>query len=181
MDITVRKLEAHDNVRDFDCGNGQLNEYLRRYAYANQRRMFGVTYAAVCCTTDPCKVIGYFTLANTSIPRQGLSESFLKGTPKYQSLPAFLLARIAVDKEYQGKQIGELLLSRCFECCLAVAKVSGARYVIAHVKTSAISWYERFNFSHIEGGEPDEQVKMFIDLEVVRSAIDLRSVQGGAN
>lgn len=181
MDITVRKLESGDNVKEFDCGNVQLNEYLRRYARANQRRMFGVTYVAVCCSFDPCKVIGYFTLANTSIPRQGLPESFLKGTPKYQGLPAFLLARIAVDLKFQKRQIGELLLSRCFECCLTVTKVSAARYVIAHVKPSAITWYERFNFVHIEGGEPDEQVKMFVDLEVVQSAIDLRAVAGGAN
>src|SRR5271155_4488713 len=138
MDITIRKLEANDHVKDFDCGNPQLNEYLRRYAHNNQRRMFGVTYVAVCCSTNPCKVIGYFTLANTSISRQGMPEDFLKGTPKYQSLPAFLLARLAVDSQFQRKQIGELLLSRCFEFCLTVAKVSAARYVLAHVKPAAI-------------------------------------------
>lgn len=175
MDITVRKLEAGDDTKGFDCGNSQLNEFLSRHALTNQRRMFGVTYVAVCCDKGHCKVIGYFTLANTSIPREGLPESMLKGIPKYQVLPAFLLGRIAVATEHQGKHIGELLLSRCFEHCLAVTKVSGARYVIADAKPTAVSWYERFNFIRIEGNELRDSVKMFVDLEVIQSAIDLRS------
>jgi len=133
--------------------------------------MFGVTYVAV-CHQQPHNVLGYFTLANTSIPRQGLPEDMLKGTPKYQGLPAFLLGRLAVDKRHQGKDIGEVLLSHCFEHCLAIAKASGARYLIADVKPSAITWYERYNFRRIEGSQNADSVKMFVDLAVVNSAID---------
>lgn len=175
MDIVIRKFEAADPTKDFDCGNGSLNDYLRRYAHTNQRRMFGVTYVAVCSQPSPTKVIGYFTIANTSIPRNGIPEVLLKGLPKYQDLPAFLLGRLAVDMDFQGKHIGEALLIRCFECCLTVAKVSGARYLIADVKPSAVGWYERFNFRKIEGGQNIDSVKMFVDLEVVKSAIDHRS------
>lgn len=132
--------------------------------------MFGVTYVAVC----ESKVIGYFTLATTSIPRAGLPEDMLRGTPKYRGLPAFLLGRLAVDKRYQRKQLGEHLLSKCFEHCLFAAKWTGARYVIADVENSAISWYERYGFRRIDGGENMEWTKMLIDLEVVRAAIDHR-------
>jgi GNAT superfamily N-acetyltransferase len=175
MDIHFRKLESSDRTDDFDCGNPPLNDYLHRYALKNQRRMFGVTYVAVCCNDQPCKVIGYFTLANTSIPRQGLPEDMLKGIPKYQGLPAFLLARLAVDKRHQRKDIGEVLLSHCFEHCLAISKVSGARYLIADAKLSAISWYERYNFRRIEGNQDSDSVKMFVDLATVSSAIDHRA------
>jgi GNAT superfamily N-acetyltransferase len=170
MDINFRRLESSDLTDDFDCGNASLNEYLRRYALKNQRRMFGVTYVAV-CHPQPHNVIGYFTLANTSVPRQGLPEDMLKGIPKYQGLPAFLLARLAVDKRHQGKAIGEVLLSHCFEYCLAIAKVTGARYLIADAKPSAITWYERYNFRRVEGNQDASSVKMFVDLATVRSAI----------
>jgi len=171
MDIQFRKLESSDRTDEFDCGNASLNEYLRRYAPKDQRRMFGVTYVAVCCD-PPCKVIGYFTLANTSIPRQGIPEDLLKGLPKYQGLPAFLLGRLAVDKTHHKKGIGEVLLSRCFEHCLTISKVSGARYLVADVKPSAITWYERFNFLRIDGNQNAESIKMFVDLDTVRSAVD---------
>jgi len=174
MDITVRKLEPGDDTKDFDCGNPTLNEFLRRYALTNQRRMVGVTYVAFCqCQVTP-RVIGYYTLANTGIPREGLPEVMLKGLPKYQSLPGFLIGRIAVDKAYQRKQIGELLLSRCLENCLICAKVSGARYVITEALLEAVPWYERFNFIRIDTDVSSEYTKMFVDLQVIRSAIDER-------
>ena len=134
MDIHFRKLDVSDRTDGFDCGNVPLNEYLRRYAMKQQRRMFGVTYVAVCCQGSDCRVVGYFTLANTSIPREGLPTEILVGIPKYQGLPAFLLGRLAVDTRYHGKGIGELLLSRCIEHCLVIAKCSGGRYLIADVK-----------------------------------------------
>jgi GNAT superfamily N-acetyltransferase len=179
MDIQVRKLEASDRTDEFDCGDAQLNEYLKRYAIKDHRRMFGVTYAAVCCDTIPCRVIGYFTLANTSIPRQGLPDSLLKGIPKYSGLPAFLLGRIAIDKAHQRKGIGEVLLSRCFEHCLTISKLSGARYLIADVRTSAITWYEQYNFRKVEGSSTDEWTKMFVDLKVVAQAIDHKAAAAG--
>ncbi len=177
MDINfnIRKLEASDKTDEFDCGDSQLNEYVRRYAMKDQRRMFGVTYVAVCCQDGPCRVLGYFTLANTSIPRIGLPASLLAGLPKYQSLPAFLLGRLAVDKRYQKKDIGEVLLSRCFEHCLTISKVSGARYLIADVMESAIGWYERYNFRKIERSSSPNWTKMFVDLAVVSSAVDHKS------
>jgi GNAT superfamily N-acetyltransferase len=171
MDIQFRRLEASDRTDVFDCGNLQLNEFLRRYAVKDQKRMFGVTYVAVYCANGLCQVIGYFTLANTSIPRQWLPEVLLKGLPKYQSMPAFLLGRLAVDKNHQGKHIGEVLLSHCFEHCLGISKLSGARYLIADAKESAVTWYERYNFRKIEESSTSHSTKMYVDLTVINSAI----------
>ncbi|HTR65648.1 MAG TPA: GNAT family N-acetyltransferase [Terriglobales bacterium] len=171
MDIHFRRLEASDRTDTFDCGNAQLNEFLHRYALKNQHRMFGVTYVAVQAPGGQPEVIGYFTLANTSIPRQGLPQELLKGLPKYQSMPAFLLGRLAVHKNYQGKRLGEVLLSHCFEHCLAISKLTGARYLIADAKESAVTWYERYNFRKIEGSGTPHSTKMFVDLGVVNTAI----------
>ncbi len=175
INLTVRKYEVADDTSHFDCGNHQLNEFLKKYARQDQRRMLGVTYVAVCCQDSPNRVIGYFTLAATSIPRQGLSEQLLKGIPKYQGLPAFLLARLAVDKAFQRKQIGELLLSKCFEHCLAISKCIAARYLVADAMLSAVGWYERYNFRQIQGSGSPDTTKMFVDLQVIRLAIDGRA------
>jgi GNAT superfamily N-acetyltransferase len=146
---------------DFDCGNADLNEYLKKYARQSQRRMFGTTYVAVSSSHDGRpRVIGYFTLAATSVPRPGLPEDMLRGVPKYQGLPALLLARLAVDKRMHGKKIGEALLSRCFEMCLHFSKLIGARYLIADVRESAITWYQRFNFRQVLGHQNPNWTKI---------------------
>src|SRR5437667_12744661 len=90
-------------------------------------QMFGVTYV---CIFPPSHVIGFYTIANTTIPRSGIPEPLLKGLPKYQDIPAILLGRLAVDVRAQKKKIGELLISRCFDICLHMANMCGARYVI---------------------------------------------------
>lgn len=177
MDITFRKIEASDQTEHFDCGDASLNEYLRKYARQQQRRMFGVTYVAVCCSHPPHRVVGYFTLANTSAPRDHIPERLLRGIPKYQGLPAFLLARLAVDKSFHRKRIGEALLARCLECCLTISKCSGARYVIAEAVPSAIAWYKRFGFQVIEGAANPDLTKMLLDLAVADSAIDRKAIR----
>lgn len=171
MDFNCRKIEASDRADDFDCGDAPLNEYLRKYARQDQRRSFGVTYVAVSSHHSPNRVIGYFTLANTSIPREGLPEALTKGIPRYQNVPAFLLGRLAIDKHYQGKKIGEHLLSRCMKHCLELSRWSGARLLVADALESAVSWYERYNFVRVMGGHDPHRIKMVVDLDVARSAI----------
>ena len=60
MAVLIRRLEEHDEVEPFDCGDEPLNNYLNRHAWPNQQRSsIGVTYV----TADeaaPRSVIGYF-------------------------------------------------------------------------------------------------------------------------
>jgi GNAT superfamily N-acetyltransferase len=171
LDVLIRKLEASDRTDDFDCGDGALNDYLRRYALSNQGYMVGTTYVSVCL---PSRIIGYYTIANTNIPRSAIPDGLLKGLPKYQDMPAILLGRFAVNRHDQGKRIGELLLTHCFETCLHIAKLCAARYLLTDAYESAVPWYERYGFTKILGSSNTKTTKMFLDFTVVRAAIDRR-------
>lgn len=171
MDVYVRKLEDSDPTENFDCGDAALNDYFRRYAQKNQGLLFGVTYVCIC---PPSHVIGFYTIANTTIPRNGIPDDLLRGLPKYQDIPAILLGRLAVDQRAQGNRIGELLLSHCFDVCLHMIKICGARYILVEAYPAMVSFYEKFGFRQLQGSGKPETTKMFLDLKVVRSAIDLR-------
>jgi GNAT superfamily N-acetyltransferase len=170
LDIQIRKLEVSDKTSDFDCGDAPLNEYLRRYAFSNQGKLVGATYVALDLPSS--QIIAYYTIATTNIPRSAIPETLMKGLPKYQDMPALLLGRFAVHRQAQRKKIGELLLSHCLETCLHIAKLGGARYILTDAYESAVSWYERFGFAKIHGNSNPNTTKMFLDLAVVRSAID---------
>lgn len=43
----IRRLDRGAGVGDFDCGEPELNEYLRRHAQRSQAAHFAVTYVAV--------------------------------------------------------------------------------------------------------------------------------------
>ncbi|HEV2989132.1 MAG TPA: GNAT family N-acetyltransferase [Candidatus Angelobacter sp.] len=174
----VRKLDPTDATGAFDCGDAAMNEYFHRYAKKNQGHLFGVTYV---CILPPSHLIGFYTIANTTIPRAGIPDELLRGLPKYQDLPAILLGRLAVDRRAQGKKIGELLISHCFDVCLQMTTICGARYVITDAYQSAGAFYEKYGFRRVQGSANPGTIKMFLDLKVVRAAIDLRGKEGIAH
>jgi hypothetical protein len=77
-------------TRSFDCGEPFLNEYLKRYAIKNQEpHIFGATYVALSSDIND-RILGYHTIANSSIPRVRMPEEVLKGLPKYSDIPDIL-------------------------------------------------------------------------------------------
>jgi hypothetical protein len=48
MAVLIRRLEESDETANFDCGDAPRNQYLNKYAWANQEKSsLGVTYVAV--------------------------------------------------------------------------------------------------------------------------------------
>jgi GNAT superfamily N-acetyltransferase len=108
--VTIRRLEEFDEVENFDCGDAPLNSYLQRHAWTNQQKVsIGVTYVAL-EQAAPRTVLGYFTLATSSVPRERFPKKYVRGLPPYD-LPLILLARLAVDKRFAGRGLGHALLS----------------------------------------------------------------------
>lgn len=46
-DSAARRLGRKAGLRDFDCGEPALNEYLHRYAQRSQASHFAVTYVGI--------------------------------------------------------------------------------------------------------------------------------------
>src|SRR5260370_24480592 len=120
MTIVSRRLEEHDEVENFDCGDDALNNYLRRHAWTNQQKSsIGVSYVAL-DEGAPRTVLGYFTLAMASLPRDTVPKKYVRGLPPYD-LPLILLARLAVDRRFARRGLGHALISGALLITLRVA------------------------------------------------------------
>lgn|SRR5581483_5347374 len=74
MAIVIRRLEEHDEVENFDCGDDALNNRLKRHAWSNQQKSsIGVSYVAL-DEDAPRTVLGYFTLAMSKRASRCVSE-----------------------------------------------------------------------------------------------------------
>ena len=164
----IRRLAENDSVESFDCGDGALNNYLTKHAWNNQQKSsIGVTYVAA-DEVAPRVVIGYFTLAASSLPRDALPRKYVRGLPAYD-LPMILLARLAVDRRFCGRGLGQALLSEALNISLSVSDQVGCRCVIVDAYPTAVRWYQRYGFCPIEGAE-GRSVRMFLDIRTVRAA-----------
>lgn len=173
MAVTIRRLEEFDATESFDCGDEPLNNYLRRHAWNNQQKsLIGVTYVAV-EEAAPGAVLGYFTLAASSIPRDRLPKKFVRGLPPYD-LPLILLARLAVDWRFAGHGLGRALLAEAFRISLQVADEIGCRCIVTDAYRDKISWYAKYGFLPTEESSKDDPQKMFLDLRTIRAALGSR-------
>lgn len=170
MSIVIRRLDEPDAVDHFDCGDDALNSYLKRHAWINQEKSsIGVRYVAV-DEGAPRTVLGYFTLAMASVPRDAFPKKYVRGLPPY-ALPLILLARLAVDRRFAGRGLGHALISEALRISLRIADEVGCRCVITDAYRDRVNWYARYGFVPIEGAAESGPQRMFLDMRTVRAAL----------
>jgi len=154
MAVVIRRLEESDQTAVFDCGDAPLNNYLNKYAWVNQEKSsIGVTYVAV-EEAVPRRVLGYFTIAISSVPREAFPKKHVRGLPNYD-LQLILLGRLAVDLRFAGKGIGHALISEAFRINLRVSGEVGCRCIVTDAYRDRVSWYARYGSSQSREPRPN--------------------------
>lgn len=167
MALIVVSLDraAHDR-KAFDCGAEPLNDFLRAKAAKHQRlrvsRTFVLTNPAV-----PQRILGYYTLSNCHIARKDLGVDEAKALPRH-SVPAVMLARLAVDQGQQGKHYGLWLLMDAIKRCAVVGQQSGVYALVVDAKDDeAKRFYLRHGFIAII----DRPLTLYLPLETGLKAL----------
>ncbi len=162
--LVIEPLGPHHNRQAFSCNEPALDAYIRRQASQNLRRRVAQVFVAVGDTPD--RIAGYYSLSATSFVRAALPPELAKRLPHYP-VPAALLGRLAVDRAYRGRGLGELLL---LDAAHRVLRASAAIAVYALVvdakNEEARSFYERYGFRRF----PDTARRLFLTLDTFLKA-----------
>jgi GNAT superfamily N-acetyltransferase len=131
---------AHD-LTAFDCGNEDLNDWLKRRALASEGRSARTT---VLC--DGQRVAGYYCLATGSIERESLSSARLrKNLP--DPIPILVLGRLAIARDYQGRGLGKALLKDAILKTVTASEIAGVRALVVHaIDDAAARFYQKHGF-----------------------------------
>jgi predicted N-acetyltransferase YhbS len=119
-------LTSRHDLSAFSCGEGVLDDWLRRRAGKNQHMGASRTY--VVCEGDT--VVGYYSLAVGSVDHALCPGSVRRNMPA--PVPVMILARLAVDMEYGGRHIGTALVRDAVLRTLQAADIAGIRAVMVH-------------------------------------------------
>jgi GNAT superfamily N-acetyltransferase len=153
----VHKLSTGDVTDEFDCGQDDLNRFLKRFALANQAANAAQTYVA--CRT--ARVVGYYSLAVGSVQREDTPSRVVKGMARHP-IPVMILARLAVDRSDQGSGIGKALLKDALLRTADAADIAGIRALVVQAKDQdARGWYEQFDFEP----SPTDPLHLFLLLK----------------
>ena len=126
-EFIIEKLSQSHELGDFDCDNQQLNNWLTRFAWTNQRAETAKTYVA----HRNNRVAGYHTLVASSALKHESPERIAQGLANHP-VGLVLLARLAVDRREQGKGLGKALLKDALARTAQAADVVGVRAVMVH-------------------------------------------------
>lgn len=151
----------------FDCGEAALNEFLQRYARKNHEVGGAKTFLAI-SDADNETIFGYYSLSPASVAYARTPEIVRRGLARYE-VPAFRLARMAVDRNVQGQGLGgQLLLSAGKRCLLAAAEVGGVAMLIDAKNARVAAWYQSY------GALPllDAPLSLMIPLTTVEAALN---------
>jgi len=134
------KLSNLHAIGEFDCGNHDLNRFLKKHAYINQLSGNSTTYIS----KHDNKVAGFYTITLASISHKQAVRNVAEGQPRYP-VPVILLARLAVNIQFQGKGLGKGLLKDAMLRATMVADIAGCRAFLVHAKDDqAKAWYMQF-------------------------------------
>lgn len=132
-------------IKEFDCGNQALNEFLLNTAGQHQRKLISKTYVLI-DDENPTTVMGFYTVAlRRMIPKEVLPPQVARRLPR--EVPGFTLARLAIGTNYQKQGHGEYLLVHAINRVARIADEVGgiAMFVDAKSEDGAV-FYKKYGF-----------------------------------
>jgi GNAT superfamily N-acetyltransferase len=110
----------------FSSGAPSLDERLQRRALSNH--LAGASRTYVVC--DGVDVVGYHALAASNIAVIESTGRFRRNMP--DPVPVIVLARLAIDRNWQGKGLARALFRDAAERARTAGDIIGARGLIVH-------------------------------------------------
>lgn len=151
---------AHERTT-FDSGSAPLDRYLREQVTQDVRRRVAACFVA---STDGKRIAGYYTLASASLLLAELPASTGKKLPRYPTVPAVRMGRLAVDQGFKGQGLGSALLADALGRA-ARSKVAAYALMVDAKDDAAANFYRHHGFIAL----PDSPRILFLPLATVQA------------
>jgi GNAT superfamily N-acetyltransferase len=158
--MQVIPLTGNHDRQGFDCGRQELNDWLRQVARQHQEKGLSKTFVAF-RDQEPARICGYYALTLAELENRHLPETWRKKLPR--RIPGVRLGRLAVDRQYQGKNLGKLLLIDALMRAQRIhTEAGGIGLFVDAFDEQAAGYYRRFGFE----APPDNPLLLFLSATV---------------
>jgi ribosomal protein S18 acetylase RimI-like enzyme len=143
----------------FRSGSEPLNRYLREQATQDIRRRVAACFVAL---AEGSRIAGYYTLASASLLLTDLPERIGKKLPRYPTVPAVRMGRLAVDQAFSGQGLGGALLADALERA-ARSEIAAFALMVDAKDERAVAFYRHHGLIAL----PDSPLTLFLPLATV--------------
>ena len=161
---TPRPIAATDDLDKFDCGEPNLNDWLRTRAWTNHTT--GATRTFVTMPSGEDCVVGYYALAAAGVKKADVPSGIGKG--QSGMIPVILLARLRVDQNHQGLGLGAHLLRDAIARTVSTSEQVGVRAMLVHaMHDRARDFYLHYDFEV----SPTDPLHLYLLMQDARASM----------
>lgn len=162
--VRIQRCHARS---DFSCGVEPLDTFLRKYARQNDALGIGRTYVAT--RPGDLRVLGFFTIRSGEIAFSTFPVAVRRRLPRYP-VPVVHLGRLAVDREAQGRGLGEHLLVEALARAVRVSETLAVFAVEVTAKDeTARRFYRKYGFRSLL----DDELHLYLSIGAARRAFEI--------
>lgn len=164
--LKIEPLGQHHGRDSFDCGQPDLEDYLRRIARQHAEKGVARTFVLV-DDVNPGTVLGFMTLSLCEIIPLALPQKFSK---KYaHRVFGVKLARLGISRTRQRQGLGSLMMLYAMDRARSVAENAGIVGFFVDAKDEqAQAYYLRYGFIPLA----DDPLRLFLPLATLNRALE---------
>jgi GNAT superfamily N-acetyltransferase len=151
----IAALDARHDRAVFNSGAPPLDRYLREQVTQDIRRRVVACFVAL----SEQRIASYYTLASAGLLLTDLPASTGKKLPRYPTVPAVRMGRLAVDQTFKGQGLGAALLADALDRAIRSEIAAYALMVDAKDGLAAV-FYQHHGFIAL----PSSPLALFLPL-----------------
>ncbi len=157
----IQLLDTTLDRSNFCSGSEPLDRYFHQQVTQDTRRRITSCFVAL---DNQQHIVGFYTLASCGVVLSDLPESIAKKLPRYPSVPAVRMGRLAVDQTAQGKGLGAALLVDALERA-SRAEIAAFALVVDAKDQAACDFYRHYGFMAFANAP----MSLFLPLATVKA------------
>lgn len=128
------------HIRKFKTYSSNINSFLQEESLSEQNQGLNTTFLLFFEDT----LAGFMSLCTDCI-RLDLSEKQVDNVP-YTNIPSLKIARLAIDKRFQHKGLGKILIAYAIAIAVHTRNYMGIKFITVDCYKHRVSYYEKFGF-----------------------------------
>jgi GNAT superfamily N-acetyltransferase len=168
----IIRLEPDSELKHFDCGDQDLNDFFFNDTANYSQELLAVTYTF----ENNSETVAFFSVLNDAIinkdrlTKKTISNKLIREIPNEKRrprYPAVKVGRLGVNNKYQGQGIGSEVLD-FVKSFFTVRNKTGCRFITidAYNCDNVINFYKRNGFKFLTDQDKSDDTRlMYFDLK----------------